>query len=246
MSCAWGKYSREEMKNRKQRYSNLICYNAPMMDELSIDQLAKILWDYNCLYDDVTKADAIIVLGSHDIRVAQRGAQLFLQGYAPLLVFSGNVGRLTEGKWDKTEAEIFADVAIKMGVPEEKILIEKASTNTGENIEFTKALLNEKGISIHNVILVQKPYMQRRSLATCKKIWPEVKVQVTAPEISFENYPNEQISKDDLINIMVGDTQRIKVYAEKGYQIYQEMPDNVWQAYEELVKRGFTKHVIEE
>lgn len=216
------------------------------MDELTTDQLAKILWDYNCLYDEVTKADAVIVLGSHDIRVAQKGAQLFLQGYAPLLVFSGNVGRLTEGKWDKTEAEIFADVAIKMGVPEEKILIEKASTNTGENIEFTKALLKDKGISLHNVILVQKPYMQRRTYASFKKVWPEVSVQVTAPVISYDDYPNEQISKDDMINIMVGDTQRIKVYAEKGYQIPQPMPDDVWQAYEELVKRGFTKHLIDE
>src|SRR5688500_10681766 len=108
------------------------------MESKSTDELAKILWEYNSLYDPIKKSDCIFVMGSHDIRVAQRGAELFLQNVAPLIVFSGNVGKLTEGLWEKTEAEVFAEEAIRLGVPKESILIEKEATNTGENVQLTK------------------------------------------------------------------------------------------------------------
>jgi hypothetical protein len=46
-----------------------------------------------------------------------------------------------------------------------------------------------------------------------------------------------------VINIMVGDLQRIRIYPAKGFQIPQDIPDEVWTAYERLVKWGFTKHL---
>jgi hypothetical protein len=44
--------------------------------------------------------------------------------------------------------------------------------------------------------------------------------------------------------MMVGDLQRIKLYPEKGFQVYQEIPDDVWEAYEELVAMGFDKQLV--
>ena len=170
---------------------------------------------------------------------------MFLQGVAPLLVFSGNLGPLTEGLRPRPEAEIFAEEAIRMGVPMERILIENRSTNTGDNIRFTKELLASNGLAVETVILVQKPYMQRRAYAPFKKVWPDKGVIVTAPQVSFEEYPNTAISRDDIINIMVGDTKRMKIYSDRGFQIPQEIPGEVWSAYEELVRRGFTSHLIE-
>ncbi len=38
----------------------------------------------------------------------------------------------------------------------------------------------------------------------------------------------------------------MKVYAEKGWQIKQDIPNDVWKAYLELVKRGYSKYVISE
>jgi uncharacterized SAM-binding protein YcdF (DUF218 family) len=216
-----------------------------MSDNRTTDELAKVLWDYNTMKQRVRVSDCILALGSHDIRVAHRAADLFLQGFAPWIIFSGNLGRLTEDMWDQPEAEIFAEEAIRMGVPRDKILIENRSTNTGDNIRLTKELLAGKGLSVETLILVQKPYMQRRAYATCKKVWPDKDVIVTAPQLSFEEYPNEIIKKNDVISIMVGDTQRIKVYADRGFQIPQEIPADVWAAYEELVRRGFTSHLIE-
>jgi uncharacterized SAM-binding protein YcdF (DUF218 family) len=206
--------------------------------------LAKILWDYHHVNHGVEKSDCILVLGSHDIRVADRGAELYLQEFAPVLIFSGGLGNFTKDMWDESEADKFADVALKTGVPENAILIENKSTNTGENILFTQQLLREKGLDPESFIVVQKPYMERRSYATFKKHWPDKKVIVTSPQISFEEYHNDEIPLEKVINIMVGDLQRIKEYPQKGFQIFQEIPDNVWQAYEKLIKRGYTQHLI--
>lgn len=206
--------------------------------------LAKILWDYHHVNHQLEKSYCILVLGSHDTRVADRGAELYLQGYAPLLIFSGGLGNFTQGVWDEPEADKFAKIAIGLGVPEDAILVENKSTNTGENIRFTQKLLSERGLDPQNFIVVQKPYMERRSLATFKKNWPDKNLLVTSPRISLDDYPNKEIPMKMLINNMVGDLQRIKEYPEKGYQVFQEIPAQVWEAYEKLVERGYTEHMM--
>ena len=216
--------------------------------ELNILSLAEKIWHYHKLDHRLEKADAILVLCSHDKRVAERGAQLFLEGWAPLLIFSGGLGTITRGIWSEPEADQFAKVALSMGVPEEKILVENRSTNTGENVLFTRELLARKGLDPDRIILVQKPYMERRSYATFRKLWPEKQVLVTSPQVSFEEYlseyTNPALTSDDVINIMAGDLQRIKVYPEKWFQIYQEIPEDVWAAYEELVRGGYNQRLI--
>jgi len=204
---------------------------------------AKKLWDYHHLHHTLEPMDCILVLGSHDLRVADRGAELYLQGYAPILIFSGGLGNVTKGIWKEPEADQFARIALDKGVPSEAIFIENRSTNTGENILFTQQLLREKGLDPQSFLLVQKPYMERRSYATFKKHWPEKKLLVSSPQISFEAYPNAEISMERVINIMVGDLQRIKIYPAKGFQIPQEIPAEVWAAYEYLVAAGFTQHL---
>lgn len=216
------------------------------MNDMSTDDLAKILWDYNKLDTKLENADCILGLGSHDTRVATRAGQLFLDGYAQLLMFSGGFGRLTEKSWTKSEAEMFEDVALKMGIPKSQIILENKSTNTAENIEFSLKILTEKKLIPNKVILVTKPYMERRAYATFNIRFPEIDIITASPTISYEDYPNEIISKDEMINIMVGDTQRIKLYPPRGFILEQEIPSNVWLAFEELVKRGFTQHLVKD
>ncbi|OQP44675.1 hypothetical protein A4H97_09950 [Niastella yeongjuensis] len=206
--------------------------------------LAKILWNYHQLHHTLEPADCILVLGSMDTRTAERGADVYLQGYAPIIIFSGGLGKITKDMWAETEADLFATIALDRGVPREAIFIENKSTNTGENILFTQQLLQEKNLNLDSFIVVQKPYMERRSYATFKKHWPDKKLLVTSPRLSFEEYPTNDISIEKLINMMVGDLQRIKLYPEKGFQIYQEIPVEVWTAYEELVKMGFDKQLM--
>jgi uncharacterized SAM-binding protein YcdF (DUF218 family) len=205
---------------------------------------AKKLWDYHHMNDSLEKSDCILVLGSHDLRVADRGADLFLEGWANCLIFSGGLGNFTKGMWKVSEAEQFARIAIQKGVPEENIVIENLSTNTGENILYTQQLLQERDMNPQSFIVVQKPYMERRSYATFKKHWPDKRLLVTSPQLSFEDYPTEEIPLKKVINIMVGDLQRIEVYPSKGYQVAQEIPGDVRRAYEILTEAGFTEHLI--
>jgi len=150
--------------------------------------LAEKIWQFHQLNHQLQKADAILVLCSHDKKVAEKGAQLFLEGWAPLLIFAGGLGSVTREMWTEPEADQFAETAIGMGVPSERILIENRSTNTGENIQFTRQLLAEKQIDAQRFILVQKPYMERRSFATFRKVWPGKEVLVTSPQVSFDEY----------------------------------------------------------
>lgn len=209
-----------------------------------IYESAKVLWNYHLMHHKLRKADAIVALGSHDLRVAERAAELYLQGYSGRLVMSGGLGNFTKGMWKESEADLFAAVAVKMGVPEKDILIENKSSNTGENIQFTRQLLTNHGIDVHRIILVQKPYMERRSYATIRKQWPEPDVQVTSPLIAFENYANDEIPINRVINIMVGDLQRIIEYPAKGFQIAQEVPDKVMAAYQALIDAGYDEHLV--
>ena len=211
---------------------------------MTITDDARTVWDYHHVGHAVVPADCLIVLGSHDTRVAERGAQLFLEGYAPLIVFSGHLGALTSGVWTRPEAEIFAEVAAAMGVPRERMLLETRATHTGENVELTRRLLREHGLSVRSAIAVQKPYMERRTLATFRQRWPELQVVVTSPQIDFESYPNHEISRDDVIHIMLGDLQRLSLYGAKGWSAPQEIPAEVKAAYERLVAAGYTRRLI--
>ncbi|MFC0773210.1 YdcF family protein [Terrimonas alba] len=208
--------------------------------------LAQQLWDYHHVNHQLSKADCILALGSHDLRVADRAAELYLAGWSPLVIMSGGLGNFTQNMWTEKEADRFATVAIQKGVPAEAILIENQSSNTGENILFTQQLLLQRGLDPHSFIVVQKPYMERRSFATFKMHWPEKHLIVTSPQMTFAEYPNEEIPMERVINIMVGDLQRIKLYPAKGFQIHQDIPDDVWEAYEQLVALGYDTHLVKD
>jgi uncharacterized SAM-binding protein YcdF (DUF218 family) len=214
------------------------------MPSQEILSLAHVIWNYHHVNHELKRSDCILVLGSHDTRVAERGAELYLQGWAPVLIFSGGLGRLTDGLWQEAEADKFSKIAMQMGVPANAILVENKSTNTGENIHFTRQLLEQKNLYPETFIVVQKPYMERRSYATFKKVWPEKDIIITSPQISFEEYPIGDLTMDRVIQIMVGDLQRIKLYAEKNFQIEQDIPQKVWKAYEQLVKAGYDEQLV--
>ena len=133
-----------------------------------------------------------------------------------------------------------------MGVPKDSILIEDKASNTGENFAFMEQVFKERNLNPQKVILVQKPYMERRALATALVHWPQREFISTSMPISFEEYTSGDIPKERIINIMVGDLQRIKLYGEKGFQIPQEIPSYVWEAYEKLVALGYTSHLVPE
>ena len=215
---------------------------------MTIDDYAKQILEYMRLDMDLKPSSAILGLGSLETRVADRAAQLILDGYSDLLIFSGGYGKITKGKNARTEAETFKEIAVNKGVVSDNILLETRSTNTGENIQFTEQLLLDKGVKANSLIVVTKPYMERRVYAAFKKQWsnPNIEIMVTSPQISYEEHFNKNIPKELFINVMVGDLQRIKVFPKMGFQVEQQIPDEVWDAFKALVALGYDKHIVKD
>jgi uncharacterized SAM-binding protein YcdF (DUF218 family) len=203
---------------------------------MKIIKQVKTLWAYMQLNQPVTPADLIIVFGSNDIRVAEYAASLYLQGFAPRIVFSGGLGRFTESLFTKSEAEIFSDIALDMGVKKEHIFIENQSTNTGENIINSARVVTEKQLNAQRILLIQKPYMERRALASFEKQWPlnYQTVTVTSAGGSFFDYINDELSSDFVVQALIADFQRIQEYPKQGFQTEQPIPLEVTAAYQFL------------
>ncbi len=212
-----------------------------------VDSLVQILWEYLLVGHALRRADCIFVLGSHDIRVADYAIDLYQRGFAPVLLFSGGVLQRDAALgvfWDMPEADTFAQRANARGVPADCILIENRSTNTGENFRYTRMLLEERGLDFQSFILVQKPYMERRVFATAQVLWSEKDYVITSPPISCADYLRSQLPRAAVIQHIVGDFQRIKVYGENGFQAPQEIPADVWVAFERLVALGYDERII--
>ena len=215
------------------------------MDE--VDSLVQILWDYLLVGHSLHRADCIFVLCSHDIRVADYAIDLYKRGFAEILLFSGGVVQRNPALnvfWERTEAECFARRAVPAGIPSDRILIEKCSTNTGENFQLSRQLLEARGLDFQSFIMVQKPYMERRVLATAQMQWPDKEYVVTSPPITCANYLNGQLPRAAVIQHIVGDFQRIKVYGENGFQARQEIPAEAWTAFERLVALGYDERLV--
>ncbi len=204
---------------------------------------ARILWDYLRIGLPVQTADGILIFCSNDLRVADYAASLYHRGFGPWVCPSGGVGRLTYDLYHKPEAEAFADVLYKAGVPKNSVYIENSATNTAENIFLTRKVLQQNNLSPKKLIVLQKPYMERRTHAALTQYWPEMSVCVSSPSISFDDYPFEGFTMNDLIHVMVGDFQRIILYAERGWQTPQPVPPEVLSAYENLVATGYTREL---
>ncbi|MFH0258163.1 YdcF family protein [Vibrio rumoiensis] len=201
------------------------------------------VWQYLKLDQPLQKTDALLLLGSSDLRVGERAAELYHQGIAPLLIISGGKGRMTDGLFEHSEAETFAKIAMDCGVPHHAILLEDQSTNTGENFRFTQSLLEDKGLDIKSVTLVQKPYMERRALATCQQLWPHVQAQITSPQFDFLDYCSALHPSSEVINLMVGEIPRLKDYPKQGFFAAQDIPESVEQAFMALLGIGYDEHV---
>jgi hypothetical protein len=105
-------------------------------------------------------------------------------------------------------------------------------------------LLVGYGIEVDSLVLVSRPYQQRRAYATAKKVWPEVEVLCSSECLSLEEYVDSIGDAEKVINMIVGDTQRIIVYAQMGFAIPQVVPPAVELAYRRLVSAGFISRLV--
>lgn len=211
---------------------------------------AEILWDALRLEIPPQQAELILGFGSYNEEVPRRAAELYHAGYAPRLLFTGGLGKGTLGRWAEPEAIRYRNIALACGVPAAAILAEDRATHTGENIAFTRALLAAEGISVRRAIVVHKPYMTRRIHASLQKQWPALAVTVTSPPCTLRSYlaarAREDVAEEESLHSLVGDFQRMTLYAKWGYQAPVQLPGEAFEAYRRLCALGYDRYVMPE
>lgn len=241
--------------------------------ESEVNRLAKILFDYQNVSKDPMPASAIVAFGNHDEHIAHYAAELYLKGYASTIIFSGGYGRITKHIWDAPEAVRFAEIAETDGVPEDAIIIESASSNTGENITNTQRILRGRNLDDKNLIVVERPYRALRTQLSFAAQWPNADITLCSPKLSYSDYlswypeslddtqkketPHSEaistpislpatgpITKRAFLSLLVGDIQRIILYGESGFQKKTVIPEHVLNAYQKLIELGYTDQML--
>jgi uncharacterized SAM-binding protein YcdF (DUF218 family) len=205
---------------------------------------AELIWDYHQLGHSLRPCSAAIGLGSHDLGVATVTAELYHAGFFPVVVFSGATSKTTIDRFPRGEAIHYRDHALDLGVPDSAILVEPNARNTGQNIEFSRRILTAAGVNVRSVLLVSKPYMQRRAFATCRKIWPNIDVICASEPLAFTDYLTAIGDQKLVIDMLVGDLQRIIEYPKQGFAIEQDVPTTVQAAYNRLLAAGYDSRLL--
>lgn len=205
------------------------------MDRRSDDQLLAIIWRYLGIESALKHADVIIADGTKDIEVAHLATELYGMSFAPIILFSGG----EQADSDMTKADSMAKIARSYGVPESAILKDAQASNTTQVVTNAQALLTENNITPATVILVDAPYMSRTLLASAEAQW-----QGEQPEFinrhestSLAEYSLRH-GRGETIRDILGNFQRLRSYAKKGFQSEQIIPDEVQIAYDAMIWRG--------
>ncbi|MEV6310309.1 YdcF family protein [Streptomyces sp. NPDC051840] len=207
-------------------------------------QDAELLWDFQQMHHELRQCSVGIGLGSHDLGVADVAADLYQRGLVPLLVFSGATSRTTQERMPRGEAEHYRERAVELGVPAEVILVEPNARNTGENIRLSRQLLEREGVDVSSVLLVSKPYEERRAYATARKLWPDVEIVSASASMTLAEYVDSIGDRGLVLDMLVGAQQRLLIYPEQGFMVSQDVPIQVAAAYERLCDAGFTSRVV--
>lgn len=207
---------------------------------------ARILWDWLPISDPIPAepVDMIFVLGNKSDALPGEAAKLFKKKRAPLILLSGGRGRITKND-PLTEVERYMRVLRQENIPEGAIISEDKSTNTGENIAFSKSLLEQKGFLFTSGLAVTTAMLSMRHRAILKKQWPEIKWFLRTPEpVPFDT----RMTMDDpeeFFSLMVGEVTRLQHYPTKGFMDAIVIPEMIAKAVKVLIDAGYTKYRVE-
>jgi uncharacterized SAM-binding protein YcdF (DUF218 family) len=202
------------------------------------------LWDYHNMHHELRPCDVGIGLGSHDLGVAIIATDLYHRGMYPFLVFTGANAPTTIERFPRGEAVHYAEYAAEHGVPADALLVEPEARNTQQNFGLTRKLLDGREIKARSAIVMSRPYQQRRAYATAKKLWPDIDIICASNPLDLDAYVRGIGDVDKVVSMLVGDTQRIHVYAERGFAIIQDVPRIVDAAFGRLVQAGYTRRLL--
>ena len=165
-------------------------------------------------------ADLLIVFGTTygiDLFV-ENIVNLYQKGFCKyILCTGGNMAKY--GTKTAAESVIIRDLLVENGVPAEKILMETASKNTGENLQFSIPILEEKFGSISNIksiIGVGKIHATLRFLMTMCKYFP-VAEKMFFPINVFGCDENLWYLHDKFYQKLMAEVDKVEEYLDKGF-----------------------------
>lgn len=141
--------------------------------------------------DQAAPADAIIVLGAaaYDAKPSpvfeeriRHGLDLYRQGYAPKLIFTGGFGG-TGARF--SESQVARRYALKQEIPATDILIENRSRTTRQNLVEAKRLMDAHGM--RRAILVSDPLHMARALRLSRELGIDALASST-PSTRFRSF----------------------------------------------------------
>ncbi len=208
---------------------------------------AQVVFDYLSIRSEgLDRADIVLGFGHFDPKIPARCCELYHQGYASRILFTGGIGAGT-ADLEQPEALYFRDEIRRRcpDIPEDAILVEVESTHTGENVRYSLVRLRESGWAydrssgLRQVILVANAYRQRRVWLTWRRHAPNVLAYNAPPPTSFGAEQMLFVKKDqDLIALLVGEVDRIVRYGSLGYIVQVEVPEPVLEACDRLRELG--------
>lgn len=177
---------------------------------------AKQIADYLLVETALEPADVCIVFGNRDLELsAKRAADLYKQGLFKRIVASGGVVDRASGQ---LQAEYVADELVRHGVPADAVIKENMSTNTGENVQFSMALMeSEMGLdNVKSVMAVGRIEASRRYLMTIERWMPGRKLMI-AP-VSMHKTPKDQWHRDEKFRDgVLKELGKLSGYFKKGF-----------------------------
>lgn len=207
--------------------------------------LAQKLWDYNKIKQPLRPADFLFVMCSYDLDVADYTDILSMQKKGDFIFLSGgskDCQGMRRRDWRKKESHIFKERLVELGSKPESLKIEDTSQTMFEYFKNSKEILKDHDPELKTGLIVTTPNAERRALATGQIEWPEITWQVTSPNVTYENYV-DKFDEEALIELLVSDVWKIQNYAKQGYVTPQDMPKEVEDAMNALIKKGYTKHI---
>jgi len=161
-------------------------------------------------------ADLAFVFGTrHGIpNFADEIADYWQRHFFPWILIAGGP---TKGE-TLPESDALKDALTCRGIPPDRIICERCSTNTGENVEFSLPILHQHLDiqKIGSLIAVGKISSSRRYLMTLERHWPGPKKMLLP--INYFSVPEDEWTKDpEFKSRVLAEWEKIPLYEQMGF-----------------------------
>jgi uncharacterized SAM-binding protein YcdF (DUF218 family) len=165
--------------------------------------------------DEISPADAILVLGGGSEGRVMQGVELYKKGYGSRLMFTGMDYAHYEGQalnW-AIEAQ---KLAIKKGVPAKNTLVISGSSSTHEDAALSKSVCEKNNFS--SLIVITDPFHTGRSYLVFKKVYQDSGIKVMLqPVIQSEYQKNTWWQSERSFVVVYEEYIKTAYYLAKGY-----------------------------